>query len=161
MEIAAALILAVGAGLMVRSFISIQRVDPGFSRDQVSVLQLFATRRIDTAPKRVVFFQQALDRIRALPGVVAAGATTSMPFGEARVIVRVPFVVAGRPAASGEAAIAYTSAVSGDYFGAMRVPLLGGRLFDATDSSSSRQVVLVSRSAARQFWGRRSGGIPD
>ncbi len=153
LEIAAALILAVGAGLMVRSFISIQQVDPGFSRDQVSVLQLFATRRIDTAPKRVVFFQQALDRIRALPGVVAAGATTSMPFGEARVIVRVPFVVAGRPAASGEAAIAYTSAISGDYFGAMRVPLLGGRLFDATDSSSSRQVVLVSRSAARQFWG--------
>ena len=75
--------LAVGAGLLVRSFMLIQRVDPGFSRDHVSVVQVFASRRLDTPQKRIVFFQQALDRMRALPGVVAAGGVTSMPFGEA------------------------------------------------------------------------------
>ena len=105
-EVAAALVLAVGAGLLVRSFMLIQGVDPGFSRDHVSVVQVFASRRLDTPQKRIVFFQQALDRMRALPGVLAAGGVTSMPFGEARVVVRVPFAITGRPAPSGEDALA-------------------------------------------------------
>ena len=151
-EVAAALVLAVGAGLLVRSFMLVQRVDPGFSRDDVSVIQLFSSPRIDTPAKRIVFYQQVLDRISALPGVVAAGAVTSMPFGEARVIVRGPLAIAGRPPASGEEALAYTTAVSGDYFKAMGVPLLAGRLFDVTDTAGSRQVALVSRRAAQQFW---------
>jgi putative ABC transport system permease protein len=151
-EVAAALMLAVSAGLLVRSFTLIQRVDPGFSREHVSVLQVFASPRIDTPQKRIAFFQQALDRIHALPGVVAAGGVTSMPFGEAKVIIRGPLAIAGRPPASGEEALVYTTAVSGDYFQAMGVPLLKGRLFDATDTAASRQVVLVSRSTAQQFW---------
>jgi putative ABC transport system permease protein len=113
---------------------------------------VFSTRRLDTPEKRIVFFQQALDRMRGLAGVVATGGVTSMPFGEARVINRQPVAVAGRPSASGEAALAYTSAVTGDYFQAMSVPLLKGRLFDATDGATSRQVALVSRAAAQQFW---------
>jgi len=152
-EIAAALILAAGAGLLTRSFVSINGVDPGFSRDDISVVQVFASRRLDNGPKRVAFFQQALDRIRALPGVAAAGAVTSMPFGEARIVVRVPLTIGGRVAPAGEDAMVYTSAISGDYFGAMQVPLVRGRLFDAADSSSSRQVVVISRTAARRFWG--------
>ena len=152
-EVAAALVLAVGAGLLARSFVLIQRVDPGFTRDDVTVLQVFSTRRLDTPEKRIVFFQQALDRMRGLPGVVAAGGVTSMPFGEARVVNRQPIAIAGRPAVSGEAALAYTTAVTGDYFQCMNVPLLEGRLFDGTDTAGSRQVALVSRRAARQFWG--------
>jgi putative ABC transport system permease protein len=101
-EVAAALVLAVGAGLLVRSFMLIQRVDPGVSRDRVAVLQVFAFARNDTPQKRIVFFQQALDRMRALPGVGAVGAVSSMPFGEAKVGIRVPLAVAGRPPASGE-----------------------------------------------------------
>ncbi len=151
-EVAAALVLAVGAGLLVRSFLLIQRVDPGFRRDDVSVLQVFASRRLETPPKRIAFFEQALDRMRALPGVVAAGGVTSMPFGEARVIVRIPFVITGRPPQSGEEALAYATAINGDYLRAMNVPLLAGRVFDASDTATSRQVVVVSQSAARQFW---------
>jgi putative ABC transport system permease protein len=151
-EVAAALLLAVGAGLLVRSFVAIQRVDPGFSRDNVSVLQLFVSARIQEIPRRIVFFDQVLDRMRALPGVVAAGAVSSLPFGEARVIVRAPLVVAGRPAAGQEQSLAYMSAVSGDYFKAMDVELAAGRLFGSGDTADSQQVVLVSRSAARQFW---------
>ena len=123
-EVAAALVLAVGAGLLVRSFMIIQRVDPGFSRDHVSVLQLFASRRLATPQTRVVFFQQTLDRIKALPGVVAAGGVTSMPFGLARVIVRGPVAIAGRPPASGDEPVITTTAVSGEYFQAIGVPLL-------------------------------------
>jgi putative ABC transport system permease protein len=90
--------------------------------------------------------------MRALPGVLAAGGVTSMPFGEARVIVRVPLTITGHPTPSGDDALAYGTAVSGDYFQVMGVPLIKGRVFDATDTATSRQVVLISQSAARQFW---------
>jgi putative ABC transport system permease protein len=151
-EVAAALVLAVGAGLLVRSFVLVQGVDPGFSRNDVSVVQVFASRRLNTSQKRVVFFQQVIERIRALPGVVAAGGVTSMPFGEARVIVRVPLAVDGRPARTGDSGQVIATAVTGDYFKTMNVPLVDGRLFTSADSAASRQVVIVSRGAARRFW---------
>ena len=151
-EVAAALVLAVGAGLLMRTFFVVQRVDPGFARENVAVVQVFASRRYDTPQKRIVFYEQALERMRQLPGVAAAGAVTSMPFGEARVIARVPMAIAGRPAVSTEAAIASSTAVSGDYFRAMGVPLLRGRLFEPMDTADSPQVVVVSQSAARQLW---------
>ena len=151
-EVAAALLLTVGAGLLVRSFAAIQRVDPGFDPDNVSVLQLFVSARIQAVPKRIVFFDQLLDRMRALPGVVAAGAVSSLPFGEARVIVRAPLAVSGLPSAPGDQSLAYMSAVSGDYFKAMDVALVAGRLFAPGDTADTQQVVLVSRSAAQQFW---------
>jgi predicted permease len=151
-EVAAALLLAVGAGLLVRSFVAIQRVDPGFDRDNVSVLQLFVSARIQSVPRRIVFFDQLLERMRALPGVVAAGAVSSLPFGEARVIVRGALAVPGLPSAPDDQSLAYMSAVSGDYFNAMDVELVAGRFFTPGDSADARQVVLISRSAARQFW---------
>jgi putative ABC transport system permease protein len=151
-EVAAALVLAVGAGLLVRSFMLIQRVDPGFSRDHVAALQLFASPRIDTPQKRIVFFEQALDRLRTLPGVVAAGGVSAMPFGEAKVVARAPLSITGRAVAPADQPVIYTTSVAGDYFRAMSVPLLKGRLFDATDTPTSQQVVLVSHHAAQQYW---------
>lgn len=152
LEVAAAVVLAVGAGLLVRSFVLIQRVDPGFTRDDVSVMQLFASPRNNTPQKRIVFVEQALDRMRALPGVVAAGGVTAMPFGVAKVVARIPFAITGRPSAPDETMQMQTTGVLGDYFRAMGVPLIQGRLFDATDAASSRHVVLLSRSAVQQFW---------
>jgi len=152
LEIATALVLVVGAGLLVRSFMLIERVDPGFTRDHVSVLQVFASNRIDTPAKRIVFFEQVLERMRALPGVIAAGGVTAMPLGEARVIARGLVEIPGQPVPVGGDGFVNTTAVSGDFFTVMDVPLVSGRLFDRTDTSTSRQVVLVSRRAARQFW---------
>ena len=151
-EVASALVLAVGAGLLVRSFVLIQQVDPGFSRDRVAAVQVFASPRLDTPQKRIGFFEQALDRMRALPGVVAAGGVSAMPFGEAKVAVRAPIAIAGHPVAPGTEPVVYTTTVAGDYFGAMDVPLVKGRLFDATDTAASRQVVIVSRAAAQKLW---------
>src|SRR5262249_8236518 len=96
--------------------------------------------------------QQVLERIRALPGVIAAGGVTSLPFGEARVIARGPLAIGGRPPIAGDQALVYTTAVTGDYFRAMNVPVLNGRTFDATDLAAGPQVALVSQSAARRFW---------
>jgi putative ABC transport system permease protein len=152
-EVALALLLVVGAGLLVRSFLLIQRVDPGFSRDHVTALQVFVYERNDTPQKRMLFFQQAIDRMRALPGVAAAGAVSAMPFSEANINIRSALAIVGRPPMPpGDDSFVYTTVVAGDYFRAMGVPLYKGRLFEPTDATDSRKVVLVSRSAAQKFW---------
>ena len=151
-EVAAALVLALGAGLLVRSFLLIQQVDPGFTRRDISVVQVFTSPRLDAPQKRVPFFQQVIARVAALPGVAFAGGVTSMPFGEARVIVRGSIGIDGRPPATGEDALVYTTAVAGDYFQAMGVPVVKGRTFAARDTDASPQVVVVSSGAARRFW---------
>ena len=146
----AAMVVAIGAGLLMRSFVAIQRVDPGFTRDRVATLQIFTTRRLETPEQRILFFQQALDRIRALPGVVSAGGVTAMPFGMATMRVRAPLTIDGRVPASGEASLIDVAAVAGDYFQAVDVPLVQGRPFDG--GAGRRQEVLVSQTAARKFW---------
>lgn len=90
--------------------------------------------------------------MRALPGVVAAGGVSAMPFGEAKVIAQAPVAIAGRPPAARDRSLIYTTTVDGDYFQTMGVPLIKGRPSDSTDTAASRQVVVVSRNAARQFW---------
>jgi putative ABC transport system permease protein len=151
-EVAAALVLAVGAGLLVRSFVLIRSVDPGFSSERVATLQMFASPRLDTPQKRLIFFDQALDRIRNLPGVVSVGASSKVPFAEARMSLRSPLAINGRPSTPGDDSQIFVTTVTGDYFRAIGVPLLEGRLFGTTDTAGSRQVVLVSRSAAQKFW---------
>jgi len=144
--------LLIGAGLLVRSFVLIQGVDPGFRVDRVAALQVFASPRIDTPQKRIVFFDQALERIRALPGVVAVGGASTIPFGQAKMALRSALAINGNAAGSEDASQVFTTAVSGEYFRAMGVPLLEGRLFDTTDTGASPRVVVVSRTAAQRFW---------
>ena len=94
-----ALLLALGAGLLVRSLRAIEHVDPGFAQAQVFALQVFAWDRNQTPQKRAAFFEQTLERMRAQPGVAAAGAVSAMPFIEANVNIRSPLVISGQPAA--------------------------------------------------------------
>jgi putative ABC transport system permease protein len=75
-----------------------------------------------------------------------------MPFAEAQMTIRSALAINGRPPTPGQESQIFTSTVTGDYFRAMGVPLLKGRLFDATDTAASRQVALVSRTAAQKFW---------
>jgi putative ABC transport system permease protein len=152
-EVCLALLLAVGAGLLVRSLREIQRVDPGFARAQVLALQVFAWDRNSTPEKRVAFFDATLSRIRALPGVVAAGAVSAMPFIEANLNIRSAIAIDGRPAPPpGDDALVFSTIVAGDYFRAMSIPLERGRLIASTDRAESAKVAVVSRSAARKFW---------
>jgi putative ABC transport system permease protein len=151
-EIAAAVVLAVGAGLLMRSFLRIQRVDPGFRPADVVALQIFLSDRHDTREKRLAFFQDALGRMRGVPGVTDAGIVSTLPFGLGSLDIRLPLAIGGRPAAAGDAGLVYTTVVGGDYFRAMGIPLLRGRLVDAADTASSPQVVVVSRTAADTLW---------
>ena len=152
-EVCLALLLAVGAGLLVRSLREIQRVDPGFVRTQVFALQVFAWDRNDTPPKLAAFFDQVLDRMRGLPGVAAAGAVSAMPFIEANINMRSAIAINGQPATvPGDDALVHTTIVAGDYFRAMNIPLERGRLLDRTDTVETRRVAVITRSAARKFW---------
>ena len=151
-EVAAAVVLTVGAGLLVRSFLLIQRVDPGFQPERAVALQVFISNRTDTAPKKRAFFQQVLERMHGLPGVVAAGAVSTLPFGEGKLNIKLRVAISGRPAAPGDEGLVYTTVAGGDYFRAMGIPLIKGRLFDPTDTSETRQVALVSQSAAQAYW---------
>jgi putative ABC transport system permease protein len=153
LEVAAAFVLSIGAGLLTRSFVSLVRTDPGFQADHVSVLQVFAYARQNTPEKRTLFFAELVDRMNALPGVVAAGVVSSMPFGEAKIFSdKMPFTIAGRPSGTVPEPLINIVPVAGDYFRAMSIPLLKGRLFASTDSAQSPPVALLSQGAVKQFW---------
>jgi putative ABC transport system permease protein len=152
-EVCLALLLAIGAGLLVRSLRAIERVDPGFATPRVYALQVFAWDRNDTPEKRAVFFAQTLDRMRALPGVAAAGAVSAMPFIEANINIRSSVAIDGVPASvAGDDALIYTTVVAGDYFRVMGIPLERGRLHGAEDRAAAPRAAVISRSAARKFW---------
>jgi putative ABC transport system permease protein len=152
-EVSLALLLAVGAGLLVKSLREIQRVDPGFARPQVMALQVFANDRYETAQKKAVFFEQTIERMRSLPGVAAVGAVSAMPFIEANINIRSAVAINGRPASvPGDDPMIYSTVAAGDYFRVMNIPLERGRLLGSIDRAESARVAVISRSAARKFW---------
>ena len=149
-EVALALVLLTSAGLMVKSFGRLRKIDTGFNTDNVltMVLRLPAAKYKDD-PQYVAFFRQALERIRALPGVRSAGMVNFLPLygglGSAT-----GFTVKGRPAPPpGEGPSANVRVADGGYFGTMGIPLLRGRNFADFEDAEPRHVVLVSESLAR------------
>ncbi|HEY6321389.1 MAG TPA: ABC transporter permease [Thermoanaerobaculia bacterium] len=151
-EVALALTLLVGAGLLIRSFGRLQAVDPGFEPQGViaASLALPESRYPDPA-RQGAFFQRALDRIGALPGVEHAAATDWLPLAEGSQFVNV-VPEGGSPGAAGEDHSGHGSLVSPDYFAAMKIPLLEGRSFDQRDDLRSPPVTIVSRFAAARLW---------
>ena len=152
-QIALALVLLIGAGLLLRSFVTLVSVDPGFERENTLALQVFAWDRNTTAARRSAFFQETLDRIDELPGVQAAGAVSSFPFGPADLTIESPFFVEGRPRPpDGEEPQIAVSIATPAYFRAMGIPLRRGRLFSDRDTADTSPVALVTDTVARRYW---------
>jgi putative ABC transport system permease protein len=153
-EVALALVLLAGAGLLVQSVSRLLRVDPGFVADDVFALQVFASDRNRTPEKRSRFFEETLARIETLPEVSAAGAVSLLPFSPSGIDIKTPLQVEGRPEPEGgqEPVVHLTIATPG-YFEAMRIPQLRGRGFAPQDRLPAPTVALVSESLARRFWG--------
>jgi putative ABC transport system permease protein len=152
-QVATALVLLFGAGLLARSFGRLARTDPGFHRGGVAVLQVFAWDRHPTAAKQAAFFRETLDRIGALPGVTTAGAVSRMPFIEANIGIRSPLTIEGRPAvAPGQEVSAFLTIASRGYFHAMGIPLRAGRSFGDEDRMDGARVVVVNEALARRQW---------
>ncbi|HWZ85449.1 MAG TPA: ABC transporter permease [Thermoanaerobaculia bacterium] len=151
-EFAIALVLLVGAGLMVRSFVALRRIDPGFDpRGVVSMEVSVAGTRQAEPGRRKVLYPEILERFAAIPGVKAAGAINHVPI--AGDIWGFPYTVEGRPRpAPGQSPVAAYRAVLPGYFATMRLPILRGRDVAATDTAGAPGVVLVNDFLARRIW---------
>jgi putative ABC transport system permease protein len=152
-EIALALVLISGAALLMRSFVGLINVDPGFQRDRVLVAQVFAWDYNPKPEDLRRFFDTTIARLSALPAVQHAGAVSAMPFIESNINISNVFTIAGRaPATQGEAPRAFLSVATPGYFDAMRIPLLAGRGLDPRDGPDSARVAVISDALARKHW---------
>jgi putative ABC transport system permease protein len=151
-QVAFALVLLMGAGLLFASFRHVLAVDPGFGTTQVLTgsLALPKSRYPEEAGRRA-FVERTLARVRALPGVVAAGATDIIPFGDSfsdSVILAEGYVM--QP---GESLVSpHSIVVTPGYFEAMGIPLKEGRLFEDQDREGAAAAIIVDERLARKFW---------
>ena len=151
-EVALALVLLVGAGLLLKSFQKLQEVNPGFKAEDLLTMQVSPPATKYREPQQIdAFFQQALDKIKALPGVRSAGISTSVPmsgFNSAG-----SFAIEGRTTAPGEMAPWGNRWFAGaSYFQTLEVPLIKGRYFDDRDRSDAPQVAIIDETMERKFW---------
>jgi putative ABC transport system permease protein len=152
-EISLAVVLLVGAGLLLRSFIHLLNVDPGFAAERVAVVQAFIWARHGQPERREAYTREALEKIRSLPGVEAAGVTTALPLLESSETTSLPFTVEGQPEPGpGQEPVAQRTTVSADYFSAVGARVLKGRGFDQSDTKDSPRVAVINETMARQYW---------
>ncbi len=151
-EIALSLLLLVGAGLMLRSFIRLQQVDPGFRTDNILTLNLsLSESRYPEKHQIAGFFQEAINKVRALPGVEAVGATSELPLSGG--MSTSGFDIEGRPAPPpDEKMMAGNRAISPDYFSTMGISFIKGRDFTDMDNEKAAGVAIINQSLARLFF---------
>jgi putative ABC transport system permease protein len=151
-EVALSLMLLVGAGLMIRSFQKLHRVNPGFdSRNVLTMTAMVSRAKFPSPAQQVSFFEQVLERVRTLPGVESAGVVDDIPLDNGG--SHQPVAIEGRPilpmSEQPEVDVRLTSA---GYMSALHIPVVRGRDFNDTDIAGRPAVILISESMARQFW---------
>jgi putative ABC transport system permease protein len=151
-EMAVALVLLTGAGLLVKSFLRLERTDPGLSVEGVLTLRLWIPdARYAEEARQVRFYDEVLRRSAALPGVTAAALTSDLPLSGVDSFLG--FAIEGRPDPKPyEGPESGFHQVSPDYFRALGIPLLRGRSFDARDVREAPAVVVVSDTLAKRYW---------
>jgi predicted permease len=150
-EVALSLMLLAGAGLMVRSLWILSGVNPGFDPKSVLTLTVSAsTKRFPEPAQMTAYYDQVLQRVRALPGIESAALIDGLPF---RGGSNIPFVIEGRPAPLfAQQPVVPVRVISPGYFHAMRIPLLRGRDIAESDTVLRPRVALISESMAKKFW---------
>ncbi|HEU0173135.1 MAG TPA: ABC transporter permease [Blastocatellia bacterium] len=151
-EMALALVVLVSAGLLIRSFWRVQQVSPGFAPQNVLAMSLAlpATKYREPA-QRANFYKEALQRIRALPGVQSAGATSILPLSGNN--SSGSFQIEGRVTPQGQSSPHGDRwAVTTDYFSTMKIPIFRGRFFDDHDTMESQPVAIIDDAMARKYW---------
>ncbi len=152
-ELSFSLMLLIGAGLLIRSFIRLQEVPPGFAADHVLTMQVAATGPKYQAEKPVVeFFRNVTARVRQVPGVTAAGSVSVLPL--TGTVGWGGINVEGYTPAPGQELQVDQRSASADYFRAMRIPLRKGRYFDDHDTSDGQAVAIIDEQFAQRFWAR-------
>ena len=151
-EIALALVLLIGSGLMIRSFARLQSVDPGFDANNLLTARLLLPRaRYGEDPKCKAFFKQLTDRVQSLPGVRSVGTVSYLPITAGGAATRM--VIEGRPPLPpGEQLGGDVRVVDGGYFQTMKIPLLQGRTFNERELTDESHVVVINETMARDFF---------
>jgi putative ABC transport system permease protein len=150
-EVASSAALLMGAGLLIRSLVRLQEVNPGFRADHVLTMQLSLPQARYPGLKVGLFYEQLLGRITQLPGVQTAGICRFLPLSGDDASLN--FQIEGQPRLSEtDQPRAKFRTASGGYFAALGIPLLGGRLFDSRDNQQTPKVVIINETAARRYW---------
>jgi predicted permease len=152
-QVALALVLLVGAGLLVRSLLRLQGVDPGCNPRQVLTMRLsLPEARYPGAAQTASAYQQVLERVAAQPGVLGAAISLSLPPNLLRLTN--PFHLEGQSYEPSRATqLAEEIPIGGDYFRSLGIPLIAGRVFDERDRASGLPVLIVNEAMARRFFG--------
>jgi predicted permease len=156
-EVAVALVLTMGAGLLIRSFDKLTRVDLGFQPAGVLTYSLaFPSAKFSETAQLPAYYESLLERSRALPGVRAVAVSADLPMSEANYLA---YSIEGEPPRPADANAAPADVqpfnVSPDYFTVLRIPLRRGRLIQATDGASATRVAVINEEMARRVFGDR------
>jgi putative ABC transport system permease protein len=153
-EVALALMLLVGAGLMIRSFATLMRVSPGFEPRNLLAVQIYLPQaKYKTGVDRTRFYAEALQRIGSLPGVQSAAAVSALPMYPVGIDFALPFTIEGKPApANGEEPRADIRIATPRYFETMRMSLLRGRVIDDRDRQGMPGAMVINETMARRYF---------
>ncbi len=150
-EIALSVALLIGAGLMIRSFVQLQSVNPGFRPDHVLTMEVALPESRYEGRRVAQFHERLIERVQRLPGVSSGAVARNVPMSGGDPSLN--FIVENRPALpSAEQPRAKYRAISADYFTAMGIPLRKGRYFTRSDAESTLSVVIINDTLARRFW---------
>lgn len=161
-EVSLAFVLLAGAGLLIRSLWQIFSVNPGFDADKVFSLRIYFPPAKDTAADANARFMEIMNRIRALPGVSAVGSATDVLFPDE--MYKTPFLIQGRATAMGQTLLVINGDASPDFFRAMGIPLLRGRVFTDADAAQSAEqaaiqvaqhehpAAIINETMSRRYW---------
>ncbi len=152
-EVALSLVLLVGAGLLVRSFLRLQSVDLGFNPDRLLTMRVdLSSAKSQQLPQIVNFYQQVIEKVRALPGVESASVVNAAPIITPG--MRSAIVIEDKPdPLPGQPMLANNRVISPDYFQTMKIPLLAGRALTGQDQANTPEAVVINQMMARRYWG--------
>ncbi len=150
-QVALSMVLLIGSGLLIRSFMRLRTVAPGFDARNTLTAQTFLPPASYAQPAdRIAFYQNAIQHLQSIPGVESAAISTALPVLPTH---GAPARFEGQPEVElGRLPIVLIESISPDYPKAMRVPLIEGRAFDDADDAKSAPVVMVNQAAVRRFW---------
>jgi putative ABC transport system permease protein len=153
-EVALALLLLVGAGLMTRSFAQLMRVSPGFEPRNLVAVQIYLPQpKYRDGVQRTRFYIDALRRVRSLPGVQSAAAVSTLPMYPVGIDFALPFTIEGKaPPANGEERRADIRAATPGYFETMKIALVEGRFIDERDRAGAPGAMVINETMARRYF---------
>ena len=152
-EIALSFILLAGAGLLIKSFLHLSDINPGFNPDNVLVMRLtLSPGKYKQGEPRAQIYKQLIDQVKATPGVKSAAAVLSLPLGGDTFNLGRGVIREGRPNTLEEQTNSQYLAVTPDYFQTLQIPLKTGRTFTDQDTLESTKVAIVNETMARRLW---------